>query len=105
MATLKKSMQGEENDLERNLKLEKEVNSAQLRLVVETKEERRAKMENVAATKRLRLALEMDKKRKSRLEKMVASAHLIDKRCGQCGCDFVLQTRSEKLVTMLIIQT
>ena len=48
------------NELERNLKLEKVVDSEQLRLVVETEEERRASMENDAATKRLRLALEMD---------------------------------------------
>ena len=48
------------NELERNLKLEKVVDSKQLRLVVGTVEERRASMENDAATNRLRLALEMD---------------------------------------------
>ena len=48
------------DELERNLKLEKVVDSEQLRLVVETEEERRASMENDAATKWLRLALEMD---------------------------------------------
>ena len=67
----------DDNDLERNLKLEKVVDSEQLRLVVETNEERRARMENVAATKRLRLAMEMDEERKSRLEKMVATAQIM----------------------------
>ena len=68
---------GDDNDLERNLKLEKVVDSEQLRLVVETKEERRARKENVAATKRLRLAMEMDEERKSSLEKMAATAQLM----------------------------
>ena len=67
---------GDDNDLERNLKLEKVVDSEQLRLAVET-EERRARMENDAATKWLRLAMEMDEEIKSRLEKMVATAQLM----------------------------
>ena len=50
----------DDNGLERNLNLEKVVDSEQLRLVVETKEERRARMENVVATKWLRLSMEMD---------------------------------------------
>ena len=56
----------------RNLKLEKLVDSEQLRLAVKTEEERRAILGNVAATKLLSLAMEMDKERKSRLEKMVS---------------------------------
>ena len=51
----------DDNGLERNLKLEKVVDSEQLRLDVETEEERRARLENVAATKLLSLAVEMDK--------------------------------------------
>ena len=83
------------------------VASKQLRLAVETEEERRARLENDAATKRLRLAMEMDKERKARLEKMVATTELMLAliKCGQCGCGFVPQTHSEKLATMLIIQT
>ena len=65
------SVFGDDNELERNLKLEKVVDSEQLRLAVVTEEERRARQENVAPTKRLSLAMEMDKERKSRLEKMV----------------------------------
>ena len=64
------SVFGDDNELERNLKLEKVVDSEQLRLAVVT-EERRARQENVAPTKRPSLAMEMDKERKSRLEKMV----------------------------------
>ena len=62
------------NGLERNLKLEKVVDSEQLSLTVETEEVRRARLENVAATKLLSLVMESDKERKSRLEKIVATA-------------------------------
>ena len=62
---------------------------------------------NDAATKRLRLAMEMDEERKSRLKKMVATAQLMLAmiKSGRCGCGFVPQTHSEKLATILIIQT
>ena len=60
LATLKISERGDDNELERNLRLEMVVDSEQLRLAVETEEERRARLENVSATKRLRLAMEMD---------------------------------------------
>ena len=78
---------------------------------METEEERSAKLEDDAATQWLRLAIEMDEERKARLEKMVAGSYRTThvrpdlKRCGRCGCGFVPQTRSEKLATMLIIQT
>ena len=49
-ATLKRLKQGDDNGLERNIKLEKVVDSEQLRLALETEEERRARLENVAAT-------------------------------------------------------
>ena len=65
-ATFKRLKRGDDNELERNLKL-----------AVETEEERKARQENVAATKRLSLAMEMDEERKSRLEKMVATAQLM----------------------------
>ena len=68
------SQQGDDNELERNLKLEKVVDSDQLGLAVEKQS---ARLENVAATKRLSLAMEMDEERKSRLEKMVATAQLM----------------------------
>ena len=60
-ATLKRLKRGDDNGLERKLKLEKVVDSEQLRLAVETEEERRPRLENVAATKLLSLAVEMDK--------------------------------------------
>ena len=77
LATLKRLKRSDDNELERNLRLEKVVDSEQLRLAVETEEERSARLENVAATKRLRLAMETDEERKSRLEKMVATAQLM----------------------------
>ena len=58
-------------------RLEKVVDSKQLRLAVETKEERGAILEYNAATKRLRLAVETEEERKARLEKMVATAELM----------------------------
>ena len=42
-ATLKRLKRGDDNELERNLRLVKVVTSKQLRLAVETEEERRAK--------------------------------------------------------------
>ena len=48
-ATLKILKRGDENELERNLRLEKVVASKQLRLAVETEQDKRAKLENDAA--------------------------------------------------------
>ena len=59
-ATFKRWKRGDDNELERNLRLEKVVISKQLRLAVEIEEEGRARPENDAATKQLRLAMEMD---------------------------------------------
>ena len=55
-ATLKRLKRGDDNELERNLRLEKV--AASKMLAVETEVERRARLENDAATKRLRLAME-----------------------------------------------
>ena len=44
-ATLKRLKRGDDNGLERNLKMEKGVDSEQLRLAVETEEEKRARLE------------------------------------------------------------
>ena len=44
MATLKSLKRGDENELERYLRLEKVVASKQLRLAMETEEERRARL-------------------------------------------------------------
>ena len=66
--------QGDENELESNLRLEKVVASKQLRLAVETEEKRLARLENSAATKLLMLAMEMDEERIVRLEKMVVTS-------------------------------
>ena len=49
MATLKRLKQGDDNELKRNLRLEKVDASKQLRLAVETEEERRTRLENDAA--------------------------------------------------------
>ena len=64
LATLKRLKRGDDNELERSLRLEKVVASKQLRLAMNTEEERRARLENDASTKRLRLAVEMDEERK-----------------------------------------
>ena len=44
LATLKRLKQGDDNELERNLGLEKVVASKQLRLAMDTEEERRARL-------------------------------------------------------------
>ena len=52
--------------------------------------------------------MEMNEERKARLEKMVATTQLLlapIKGVVNVGCGFVPQTHSEKLATMLIIQT
>ena len=46
-ATLKRLKRGDDNELERNLTLEKVVDSEQLRLAVEAEEERRARLEQL----------------------------------------------------------
>ena len=48
---------------------------------------------------------ETDEERKARLEKMVATAQLVIVMIKGVACSFVHQTHSEKLATMLIIQT
>ena len=68
---------GDENELERKLRLEKVVASKQLRLTVETEEERRARLENDSYTKRLKLAMETEEERKARLKKMIATTQLM----------------------------
>ena len=47
LATLKRLKRGDDNELERSLRLEKVVANKQHRLVLETEEERRARLENV----------------------------------------------------------
>ena len=64
LATLTRLKRGDENELERKLRLEKVVASKQLRLAMETEEERRARLENDADTKQLSLAIETDEERK-----------------------------------------
>ena len=58
LATLKRLKRGDDNELERNLRIEKVVASKQLRLALETEEERRARLDNDVATKWLRLTME-----------------------------------------------
>ena len=73
LASLKRLKRGDDNEFERNLRLEKVVSRKVLKLAVETEEDGRARLENDAATTRLRLAMETDKESKTRLEKMVAT--------------------------------
>ena len=49
LTTLKRLKRGDDNELKRNLRLEKVVAGKQLRLSVETEEERRTRLENDAA--------------------------------------------------------
>ena len=49
LATLKRLKRGDDNELKRNLRLEKVIVGKQLRLAVETEEERRTRLENDAA--------------------------------------------------------
>ena len=49
LATLKRLKRGDNNELKRNLRLEKVVAGKQLRLALETEEERRTRLENDAA--------------------------------------------------------
>ena len=65
LATLKRLKRGDENELDRNLRLEKMVATKQLRLVMETDEERRARLEHLSDNQHLRLSAENDESRKS----------------------------------------
>ena len=49
LATLKRLKRGDDNELERNLILDKVVSGKQLRLGVKTEQERRTRLENEAA--------------------------------------------------------
>ena len=64
LATLKRLKRGDDNELERSLRLEKVVASKQLRLAVETEEQKRARLENDGATKWLRWPWRWTKKEK-----------------------------------------
>ena len=70
--------------------------------------ERKPRLEKTAATKQLSLAMETDEERKAKLEKMIATAQLmlaLNKVEVDMGLDFAPQTHSEKLATMVIVQT
>ena len=93
LPTLKRLKRGDDNELERNLRLKKVVARKQLRLG------------NDAATKRLRLAMETDEERKTRLDKMVATAQpMLALIKGVVDVGVVLSLEPI-LATMLIIQT
>ena len=68
---------GDENELERSLRLEKVVASKQLMLAVETEEKRRARLENDALPNGSGWPCIMDEERKARLEKMVATTQML----------------------------
>ena len=65
-ATLKRLKRGDENELERNLRLEKVVASKQLKFAMETDAERKARLEKMVATTQLRLALETEEERRAK---------------------------------------
>ena len=57
---------GDENELERNLRLEKVVASKQLKFAMETDVERKARLEKMVATIQLRVALETEEERRAK---------------------------------------
>ena len=77
LATLKNLKRGDDNELERNLRLEKVVTSKQLRLAVEIEEERRARLEMMQLPNGSGWPWRWDEERKARLEKMVATTQLM----------------------------
>ena len=64
--TLKRLKRGDENELERNLRLEKVVASKQLKFAMAMDVERKARLEKMVATTQLRLALETEEEKKSK---------------------------------------
>ena len=77
LSNLKRLKGGEINELERNLRLEKVIDSKQLRLAVKTEEERRARIWNDAATNGSGWPWRRTKNKKARLEKMLATGQLM----------------------------
>ena len=69
LATLKRLKRGDENKLERLLRLERVVTSKQLRLTVETEEEKEQDWRMMQL-----LAMETDEERKAKLEKLPHSS-------------------------------
>ena len=65
-ATLKRLKRGDENELERKLRLEKVVASKQLKFAMETDVERKARLERMVATTQLWLALETEEERREK---------------------------------------
>ena len=65
-ATVKRLKRGDENELERNLRLEKVVASKQLKFAMEMDVERKARLEKMVPTTQLRLALETEEERKAK---------------------------------------
>ena len=57
---------GDENEFERNLRLEKVVASKQLKFAMETDVERKARLEKMVATTQLRVALETEEERREK---------------------------------------
>ena len=66
LATLKRFKQGDENELERKLRLENMVATKWLRLAMEMDKERKERLDKVVASKRLRLTVEMEEERRAR---------------------------------------
>ena len=107
-ATLKRLKRGDDNELERNTKLEKVVDSEQLRLAAETRRRKKSKTGECCGyqTAQFGHGDGQRKKIKTGEDGSYRTAHVSpDQRCGQCGCGFDLKPILEKLATMLIIQT
>ena len=66
LATLKRLKQGDENELEKKLRLE--TATIRLRLAIEMNAERKARLEKMEATTQLRLTLETEEERRARPE-------------------------------------
>ena len=67
---------GDENELERKLRLEKKVATEQLRLAMETDGKKRARLDHISANQHIRLSTETNDKREARLDRMSANQHI-----------------------------
>ena len=66
---------GDENELERKLRLEKKVATEQLRLAMETDEKKKSKT-GQQVSQLIRLSTETNDKREARLDRMSANQHI-----------------------------
>ena len=94
MATLKRLKRGDQNELERSLRLEKVVASKQFRFAMETKEERRARLENDTATKRPWRWVQIEKQDWRAGEKVLPAQLILDLITGVVNVGVVLSLKA-----------